>query len=114
MDPPAPFGAFLGWIHFYAPGTAEPSEFSPAELVVYGSELSDFFRWLRTRKRCTTDARKWHPQRTKEGVSSCTNGETVTAFGEIHLSKLAQAVRVVGVVVLVVGEADCDEGLSRQ
>ena len=34
-----PLGAFLGRILFNTPGTAEPSEFSPAELVVYGREL---------------------------------------------------------------------------
>ena len=35
-------GAFLGRILFYTPGTAEPSEYSPAELVVYVSELARF------------------------------------------------------------------------
>lgn len=34
-----PLGAFLRRILFYAPGTAEPSGYSPAELVVYGFEL---------------------------------------------------------------------------
>lgn len=34
-----PFGAFLRRILFNAPGTAEPSEYSPAELVVYEIEL---------------------------------------------------------------------------
>lgn len=34
-----PLGAFLRRILFYAPGTAEPSGYSPAELVVYRFEL---------------------------------------------------------------------------
>jgi len=35
-----PLGAFLRMILFYAPGTAEPSGYSPAELVVYEFELT--------------------------------------------------------------------------
>ena len=35
-----PFGAFLRRILFYNPGTAEPSEYSPAELVAYEYELA--------------------------------------------------------------------------
>jgi len=38
-DPPVPLGAFLRRILFYAPGTAEPIGYSPAELVVYEFEL---------------------------------------------------------------------------
>jgi hypothetical protein len=39
-DPPVPLGAFLRRILFYAPGTAEPIGYSPAELVVYEFELN--------------------------------------------------------------------------
>jgi hypothetical protein len=35
-----PLGAFLRRILFYAPGTAEPIGYSPAELVVYEFELA--------------------------------------------------------------------------
>ena len=35
-----PLGAFLRRILFYAPGTAEPSGYAPAELVVYEFELA--------------------------------------------------------------------------
>ena len=41
MDPPVPLGAFQQEDLFYTPGTAEPSECSPAELVVYENELED-------------------------------------------------------------------------
>ena len=35
-----PLGAFLRRILFYAPGTAEPSGYAPAELVVYEFEFN--------------------------------------------------------------------------
>lgn len=92
-----PLGAFLRRILFYAPGTAEPIGYSPAELVVYEVELvltcfveelifspigvlyscvlnSFIFCRLRTAPKATMAAR-----RTVRGSGTATRLETSTA-----------------------------------
>ena len=86
-----PLGAFLRRILFYAPGTAEPIGYSPAELVVYEFELaeisadSEFLCFFFSLALTLSGVEKWKERSSATGILRSSGARSVGTHRARHV-----------------------------